>query len=282
VTRTYGNFFASLSRVSADKTARDVLDETKVHEQVALFCKLLRKEPEQFLPGKKILEIGSGYCVFLAVTRRDYDLESYGAEPATAGFDSSFAIGREVLAEYGQSPDIVRNACAEALPWPDNFFDLAYSTNVLEHVGDPDQVMRETIRVLKPGGYAQFVFPNYDSLFDGHYALPWLPHSSKMVAKLWVRLWGRDPAFIDTLQLLTEKDARRWASWPEIEVLGFGQDVFMDRMQSGAFSSWAGLGMVKAWVNMARRAGLARVCAKALVAFRAYTPIILSFRKRTV
>jgi ubiquinone/menaquinone biosynthesis C-methylase UbiE len=176
----------------------------------------------------------------------------------------------------------VRNARAEALPWPDDFFDLVYSTNVLEHVTDPDQVMRETIRVLKPGGYAQFVFPNYGSFFDGHYALPWFPHSSKAVAKLWMRLWRRDPSFIDTLRLLTEKDARRWASWPEIEVLGFGQDVFMDRMQSGAFSSWAGLGMVKTLVNIARRAGISRACARAMVACGAYTPIIITFRKCAV
>ena len=95
-----------------------------------------------------------------------------------------------------------------------------------------------------------------------------------------MRPWGRDPSFIDTLRLLTVKDARRWASRPEIEVLGFGEDVFRDRLQTGAFSSWAGLGMVKTWVSLARRAGLARLCAKALVACGAYTPIIMTFKKR--
>ncbi|MDR1922373.1 MAG: hypothetical protein LBS31_11645 [Candidatus Adiutrix sp.] len=49
---------------------------------------------------------------------------------------------------------------------------------------------------------------------------------------------------------------------------------------STCFSTWAGLGRVKKWVDFLHRAGLADLCGKALLAGRAYTPIILTCRKR--
>ncbi|MES3037613.1 MAG: bifunctional 2-polyprenyl-6-hydroxyphenol methylase/3-demethylubiquinol 3-O-methyltransferase UbiG [Bdellovibrionota bacterium] len=44
------------------------------------------------------------------------------------------------------------NADAYALPFPDESFDVVTSTDFLEHVSDPQQVVKEISRVLKPGG----------------------------------------------------------------------------------------------------------------------------------
>lgn len=41
---------------------------------------------------------------------------------------------------------------AERLPYPDEEFDLVLCTQVLEHVGDPDAVVSELRRVVKPAG----------------------------------------------------------------------------------------------------------------------------------
>lgn len=276
---SYGAFFEPLARLPAENCARDALNEAKVHEQVALLCSVLNEDPKTFLPGKRLLEIGSGFCIFLAVTRRDYGLESYGVEPATEGFDSSFSLGRDILRAYGVDPEIVKGAAGEDLPWPDGYFDIVYSTNVLEHTADPDTVVREALRVLNTGGTAQFIYPNYGSLFEGHYALPWIPHMPKWLAKRWVRLWGRDPAFIDTLHFLTEKDARRWAKMPGVEVVDFGKGIFRERLVRNDFNSWAGLGMVKKWVNAAHKLGLVALSAGMLQFFRAYTPIIFTCKK---
>ncbi len=40
----------------------------------------------------------------------------------------------------------------DELPYPDEFFDIAYSVSVIEHIPDPLPTMREMVRVLKRGG----------------------------------------------------------------------------------------------------------------------------------
>lgn len=48
---------------------------------------------------------------------------------------------------------------AEALPFEDNFFDLAVAWDVMEHVPDDQKAFAEVSRVLKPGGYFLFSIP---------------------------------------------------------------------------------------------------------------------------
>lgn len=48
----------------------------------------------------------------------------------------------------------------EAIPCPDNTFDVVFSDNVLEHLEYPEAVFKEVARVLKPGGRFLFKTPN--------------------------------------------------------------------------------------------------------------------------
>jgi SAM-dependent methyltransferase len=38
------------------------------------------------------------------------------------------------------------------LPFPDNYFDCVYGKSILEHIHNPQSYVKETYRVLKPGG----------------------------------------------------------------------------------------------------------------------------------
>ncbi len=62
-------------------------------------------------------------------------------------------------------------AAGEQLPYPDNFFDLVLSHEVLEHVQDDHLAAAEMARVLKPGGRAVIFAPNrlYPFETHGHY-----------------------------------------------------------------------------------------------------------------
>ena len=59
-------------------------------------------------------------------------------------------------------------AMCEALPHPDNAFDLVLSHEVLEHVSDDRLAAAEMVRVLKPGGRAVIFVPNRLYPFETH------------------------------------------------------------------------------------------------------------------
>lgn len=49
------------------------------------------------------------------------------------------------------------------LHYDDNFFDMVYSGEVIEHLYNPDQMIAEVQRVLKKGGYFLVTTPNMNS-----------------------------------------------------------------------------------------------------------------------
>lgn len=55
---------------------------------------------------------------------------------------------------------------ALALSFENDTFDLLVSVEVIEHVGNPQQMMREVARVLRPGGIAIITFPSLDFPFS--------------------------------------------------------------------------------------------------------------------
>ena len=62
-------------------------------------------------------------------------------------------------------------ARGEQLPYPDNYFDLTLSHEVLEHVQDDALAVAEIVRTLRPGGRAVLFVPNrlYPFETHGHY-----------------------------------------------------------------------------------------------------------------
>lgn len=254
-----------------------MLNPRKVVEKLAVLQRFTGD-----LHGQTLLEIGSGYGVFVAITRMDYGVHSFGLEPGGVGYSSSLAVSRRLMQHCGLSPRLIIQGVGEHMPVQSNSFDLVYSTHVLEHVQNPPQVLRETVRVLRPGGIAQIVVPNYGSLWDGHYGMLWPPYVSHRIARVIVQLAGRDPSFVDTLQLITLRQLRRWMRelQPQAEVLDWGEDLFDQRMTQGNFTAWASVGRISRLVNLARRLDVAQIVSSVMRRCNAITPIVLTLRKR--
>lgn len=77
------------------------------------------------LQGRKFINIGSG---------------GYDRIPGAINVDP-----------YRGGPDTIR-AFGEDLPFEDDSIDVAFCGGVLEHVKEPQQIVDEVLRVLKPGG----------------------------------------------------------------------------------------------------------------------------------
>jgi len=281
VRQSYGNYFSGISGIAPEKLTADALSLKKPDEQVELLKKF-----HQDTEGKKLLEVGSGFGNFLLIARQRYNIDAYGVEPSSDGFGESDSIARKILLDNGIDPGVIVSGKGEALPFPDNSFDICYSSNVLEHVDDPQKVINEMVRVTKSGGIIQIVVPNYGSFFEGHYAMFYLPYQPKWLWKLWLRFVSRrDTAFVDTLRTnLNYFSMKRMVASlfrdGKVEVLSWGDEVFRERMSTADFSDWAGLGKVKVIVRSLRVLKISSLIAGILSFGKAFTPIILTMRKK--
>ncbi len=100
--------------------------------------------------GQSVLEVGCGAGVDLARFAKG------GA--AVTGVDlSSVAIdlARANLSQQGLSADL-RVADAERLPFDDASFDFVFAHGVVQYTANPQRLIGEVRRVLKPGGQAVF------------------------------------------------------------------------------------------------------------------------------
>lgn len=104
----------------------------------------------------RVLENGCGVGMYV---------EKLAASGGTVfGLEYDFARAAEART---RSPRIL-NAAGERLPFPSESFDLILSHEVLEHVQDDREAVREMIRVLNPGGRIVIFCPNRGYPFETH------------------------------------------------------------------------------------------------------------------
>jgi len=85
-------------------------------------------------------------------------------ENITIGLDIEFP---RTLESAQKTPRVVCGV-GEALPFPDNSFDLILSHEVLEHVQDDKTAISEIVRTLSPGGRLVLFCPNRGYPFETH------------------------------------------------------------------------------------------------------------------
>jgi 2-polyprenyl-3-methyl-5-hydroxy-6-metoxy-1,4-benzoquinol methylase len=114
------------------------------------------------LVGLRHLDIGAGSGEMVVAAIERGAVESIGVEPypfQCAAEDLSpgiSEINRNIFlarsSRYTPKSLEVIKAAAEDLPGYDSYFDLITIFDVMEHVQDPDAVIRAAVRMLKPGG----------------------------------------------------------------------------------------------------------------------------------
>src|SRR5690242_15368717 len=126
----------------------------------------LRRVPVAQRSAWKALEIGCGPGRLMRPMSRHF-AEIHGVDVS----DEMIALARERLRDIPTAHPHVTDG-ASLSEFPDAWFDFVYSYAVFQHVPSRDVIaayMRETHRVLKPGGFARLQFngmPARDTSFD--------------------------------------------------------------------------------------------------------------------
>ena len=123
------------------------------------------------------------------------------------------AFGIDVCPRYIEHGQLVNRMFTDDFPilsaskggrtcFPDAFFDLIISDQVLEHVQDIDKSAKEIGRILKTGGITLHIFPSRHSLVEMHLKMPivhWLPKNltRKAAIRLFLHLGLGDTPLVD-------------------------------------------------------------------------------------
>lgn len=119
--------------------------------------------------GLRCLEIGSGAAVLLTRLKDRYPQHTWeGIEPIGQGFSRFEAAHDAIVKRYELS---IHRTTFEEFQTTDEF-DFLFSLNVLEHVDSWRECLAKAHRILRPGGAAVFLCPNYSFPYEPHYALP--------------------------------------------------------------------------------------------------------------
>lgn len=108
------------------------------------------------LEDKRILDVGCGVGAFVR-RLREYSPYVYGMD-----------VDAERVIEGGKEVPNLALSVAEHLPYVDEAFDVVLLHEVLEHVTNDRETLKEVNRVLAPGGQAIILCPNRLYPFETH------------------------------------------------------------------------------------------------------------------
>jgi SAM-dependent methyltransferase len=133
---------------------------------------------ETALDGRCVLDVGGGpgyfAKAFAASGARYVGVEIDAAGDAPAGTASVRGSGT-------------------ALPFRSGSCDIVYSSNVVEHVRDTDVLLRELVRVCRPGGVIFLSYTLWWSPWGGHETSPWHYLGGRYARRRYRRRTGREP-----------------------------------------------------------------------------------------
>ncbi|WP_329149137.1 methyltransferase domain-containing protein [Streptomyces niveus] len=155
--------------------------------------------------GLDVLDVGCGPGTITA------DLAALVAPGTVTAVDAAAnVLERASDTVAGRGLDNVRFAVADvhALDFPDDSFDVVHAHQVLQHVGDPVQALREMRRVCRPGGvvaardsdYGAFTWYPSSPVLDGWqelYRRVARANGGEPDAGRRLRAWARSAGFTD-------------------------------------------------------------------------------------
>jgi SAM-dependent methyltransferase len=154
------------------------------------------------LAGATVLDVGGGPGYFADAFER-----------AGSTYFSLDADVGELTGSGPSRPGTVVLGSGLDLPFRDSAVDLCYSSNVLEHVPDPWRMVREMLRVTRPGGLVFLSYTVWFGPWGGHETSPWHYLGGRFARRCYNRKHGHEPKnrFGESLFPVTVRQGMQWA-----------------------------------------------------------------------
>lgn len=162
-------YFGKESKGYDHNRSKDLRRKYILERKVKIITKFLKNCPQ-----KNILDIacGTGRFFYLYGKRKIYGID----------------ISKDQLAEAKKknSKAILKICDAENICYPDDYFDVIITSQFIEHIPQYHNVLKEMVRVCKPGGILIIDFPN-------KYSLTYFPTKIRIFFKRlrWLNLFNK-------------------------------------------------------------------------------------------
>lgn len=183
--------------------------------------------------------------------------EAFAARGArVVGLDADSLRLRKTARRIASEPEAPRvafvHANAHRLPFASSVFDVALLSDVLEHLKNPQVILAEVARILKPGGVAYIATTNrwslVTTLIDPHYNVPGVNLMPQRVAIWYVTRLMRVSPDYDVEHYFSKPGLRRLISAAGLR----GEELrglYEDKIRSGNLAKAPG----RQWLTAALR-----------------------------
>lgn len=159
--RTLFTSYLPLAEAAEDYDAYYHEDNLTIPEFINRRLDEIVKEFHPYRQSGRLLDVGFGAGTLLEAARRA-GWQTTGVEVAQSAVQHVRSLGFEVFCGTLQSAN-----------FPENHFDVVTASEVLEHVQDPELVLREIARVLRPGGLLWMTTPHARGVSANLLGLKW-------------------------------------------------------------------------------------------------------------
>lgn len=172
------------------------------------------------LEGKKVLDYGCG-CGTLILYLLCNEYDAYGVEMDIRKYEY-YCQKIDDLGYPTSWKERMILYDGEKIPFDENEFDVVLSAEVIEHVKDCKDSIKEMLRVCKKSGSVYIDAPNYDSSWESHFLVDFNKplRGNKEEFKNYIEQLGGNSSLVDEINFINYEDVVM-----HIEELGYGECV---------------------------------------------------------
>ena len=122
-------------------------------------------------------------------------------------------LDHDEIVAHGVRHPLSVTARAEQAPLADGSVDIAFSSNMLEHVPDLSATADQIVRVVRPGGLVVLSYTAWYGPWGGHETSPWHYLGGHRAAQRYERVNGRPPknVFGESMFAAKVSEGMEWA-----------------------------------------------------------------------